>query len=306
VGEKLLNKEGYLVINGVSHWYKIEGSQHKTTPIVIMHGGPGGNQYALERTIGPTLAEQFTVIYYEQRGSGRSSRPKNSEDYSIAILVEDLEVLRRELQIEKMYLLGTSFGSWIAMEYAISHANRVEKLILQGPVDGNWQRLSINQIWGLYHSAGENIREKIFRIISGNETIEEKKEKVWSLVDEETIARFSIHNHKLIPSALHIMRESRKYGFNENFHNAITKTEMTFPALIDKIEGIVAPTMVIVGLYDRNTGVEMSRDISERIPNSTLKILYNSAHYPECEELENYSAEIINFINNYPTVSHPE
>lgn len=294
--ETLSNKEGYLLINGVSHWYKIEGCQYNTIPIVIIHGGPGGNQYTLERTIGPKLAQQFTVIYYEQRGSGRSSKPEDPEDYSIAVLIEDLEGLRRELQIEKMYLLGTSFGSWIAMEYALSYADRVEKLILQGPVDGNWQRLSINQIWGLYHSASEDIREKIFEIISGNETIEEKKEKVWNLVDEETIARFSIHNHSLIPDAINIMRESSKYGFNENFHNVITKPAKIYPALIEKIKAILTPTMIIVGLYDRNTGIEMSRDIAERIPNSALKILYNSAHYPECEELENYSREIINYI----------
>jgi proline iminopeptidase len=293
----LSNKEGYIICNGVNHWYKIEGGQHNTVPIVIIHGGPGGNQYTLERTLGPKLALQFTVIYYEQRGCGRSNRPENPEYYSIELLKEDLEDLRKHLQIEKMYLLGTSFGTWIAMEYALSYADRVEKLILQGPVDGNWQRLSINQIWGLYHSSSGNIKEITFKIISGNETIEEKKEKVWSIVDEETIARFSIHNHNLIPDAIKIMRESRKYGFNENFHNAITKAPQSYPSLIDKIKDLTTPTKIIVGLYDRNTGVEMSRDIAERIPNSTLKILYNSAHYPECEELENYSKEIVDFIS---------
>jgi proline iminopeptidase len=297
VGKTLSNKEGYLLINGISHWYKIEGCQHNTIPVVIIHGGPGGNQYTLESSIGPKLAQQFTVLYYEQRGSGRSERPKNPEDYSIAALVEDLEDLRRKLRIEKMYLLGTSFGSWIAMEYALSYADRVEKLMLQGPVDGNWQRISINQIWGLYHAARENLREMIFEIITGNETIEKKKEKVWNIVDEETIAKFSVHDHSLIPEALNIMRESRKYGFNEDFHNSITKTTMIYPPLMNKVKDILTPTLIIVGLYDRNTGIEMSRDISERISNSTLKILYNSAHYPECEELENYSNEIINFIN---------
>jgi proline iminopeptidase len=296
VGTVLHNKEGYLLSNGIKHWYKIEGCEHDTIPILITHGGPGGNQYILERTLGPKLAEQFTVIYYEQRGSGRSDKPKNPEDYSIVLLVEDLEGLRRELEIEKMYLLGTSFGSWIAMEYALTYGHRVEKLILQGPVDGNWQRLSINQIWGLYHSASEKIRKEISKVIAGNEPIEEKKEKVWSMVDEETIAKLSIHNHSLIPEALKIVGESSKYGFNEDFHNAITKATITYPTLMDKVKSISTPTKIIVGLYDRNTGIEMSRDIVERIPNSTMAILYNSAHYPESEELENYAKEIIDFI----------
>jgi len=297
VGNALSNKEEYVLSNGINHWYKIEGCGHDTIPILIIHGGPGGNQYILERTLGPRLAEQFTVIYYEQRGSGRSNSPKNPADYSIPILVEDLEGLRKELQIEKMYLLGTSFGSWIAMEYALIYGSRVEKLILQGPVDGNWQRLSINQIWGLYHSASEKLRKEISKVIAGNASIEEKKEKVWSIVDEETIAKLSIHNHSLIPEALKIMGESRKYGFNEDFHNAITKATIAYPTLMDKVKNLNTPTKIIVGLYDRNTGVEMSRDIAEGIPNSTMTILYNSAHYPESEELENYAKEIIYFIN---------
>lgn len=63
----LCNKEGNLLINGINHWYKIEGSEHGTIPIFIIHGGPGGNQYVLERTIGPKLAEKFTVIYYNNK-----------------------------------------------------------------------------------------------------------------------------------------------------------------------------------------------------------------------------------------------
>lgn len=293
----LANKEGYILSNGVNHWYKIEGCEHRTTPIFIIHGGPSGNQYILERTLGPKLAQQFTVVYYEQRGSGRSDKPMNPKDYSIEILVEDLEGLRKELNIEKMYLLGTSFGSWIAMEYSLTYRHRVEKLILQGPVDGNWQRLSINQIWGLYNSGSEKICREILRVMGEDSTIEKKKEQIWSIVDDETIAKLSLYNHSLIPEAMSIMKESSKYGFNEDFHNSITKAPIIYPTLLDKIKDISIPTKIIVGLYDRNTGVEISRDIAERIPNSTLTILNNSAHYPESEELENYSKEIIDFIS---------
>lgn len=296
MGVRLANKEDYISVNGINHWYKIQGAENATIPIVIIHGGPGGNQYISERTIGPKLSHEFTVIYYEQRGSGRSEKPKNHEDYSISALVSDLEELRRKLQIKKMYLLGVSFGSWIAMEYALAYTDRVEKLILQGPVDGNWKRLSINQLWGLKHVASEAMKKQITKILGENETIENKKDKIWSLVDEETIARLSVHNNSLIPEAISIIRESSKYGFNEDFHNAITKTQLEYPSLMDKIKNIHIPTKVIVGFYDRNSGVEISRDIVETIKGSILAILYNSAHYPECEELENYLKEIIDFI----------
>ena len=77
------NGERFYTVNGIRHWVKVKGSEHKTTPIVVVHGGPGGNNYNFEQSPGPKLEKFATVIYYEQRGSGRSDAPADPKDYRL-------------------------------------------------------------------------------------------------------------------------------------------------------------------------------------------------------------------------------
>ncbi len=104
-----------------------------TAPLVIIHGGPGGHVYNFERTIGPQLEAFTTVIYYEQRGCGRSDQPLDPYTYSIEMLVSDLDELRQALGLDRINLLGFSFGGELALEYALAHPEHVERLIVQSP-----------------------------------------------------------------------------------------------------------------------------------------------------------------------------
>ena len=51
------NGEYNIEINGINHWIKVEGKENNTIPLLIIHGGPGGNLYTFERTVGPQLEE---------------------------------------------------------------------------------------------------------------------------------------------------------------------------------------------------------------------------------------------------------
>ncbi|QFF99180.1 alpha/beta fold hydrolase [Psychrobacillus glaciei] len=88
---KTENGEYHVVINEIQHWIKIEGKENNTIPLIIIHGGPGGNLYTFERTVGPYLAKERTVVYYEQRGCGRSEKPNSDNAYSIHELIDDFK-----------------------------------------------------------------------------------------------------------------------------------------------------------------------------------------------------------------------
>ncbi|MEV4266416.1 alpha/beta fold hydrolase [Kribbella sp. NPDC049584] len=123
--------ESHVPLNGTRHWVRTVGDLHAATPLVVLHGGPGGFIYDFEQLTGPALEQLGPVVYYEQRGSGRSDRPSDGE-YSIPVLVDDLEQLRRHLGVGRMTLLGISFGGELAAEYTVAYPLHVEKLILQG------------------------------------------------------------------------------------------------------------------------------------------------------------------------------
>ncbi|MEU4184034.1 hypothetical protein AB0E57_13025, partial [Micrococcus luteus] len=67
--------ESFVVINGVRHWVRTVGDPRVGVPLVVVHGGPGGFVYDFERLTGPALERLGSVVYYEQRGCGRSDRP---------------------------------------------------------------------------------------------------------------------------------------------------------------------------------------------------------------------------------------
>jgi proline iminopeptidase len=99
-------------------------------PAVVLHGGPGG-------AINPTMRRFFDpsrwrMALFDQRGCGRSRPAASLEDNTTWDLVEDIERLRVRLGVERWCVFGGSWGSTLALAYAIRHPERVSSLILRG------------------------------------------------------------------------------------------------------------------------------------------------------------------------------
>lgn len=121
-------------LNGARIWYRVAGNwDGRSAPLVYLAGGPGGNSYSFEKVGGPQLERQNLVIYYDQRGTGRSERPA-SGDYAIATLVDDIEALRRHLRVPKIAILAHSFGAVLGLEYAAKYPEHLAAAVLAGPL----------------------------------------------------------------------------------------------------------------------------------------------------------------------------
>jgi proline iminopeptidase len=97
--------------------------------IVVLHGGPDfDHSYLLPEL--DRLAENFRLVYYDQRGRGRSADGVRPEDVTLTSEMGDLDAVRRHLKLEAMAVLGHSWGGVLAMEYASRHPERVTHLIL--------------------------------------------------------------------------------------------------------------------------------------------------------------------------------
>lgn len=122
-----------LAVGTVRLWYRIAGKPGGT-PVIFLHGGPGEGSQTFARYAGPALEARLRMVYLDQRGSGRSDRPKAADDYSIAQLVDDIEALRRHLGAPRIDLIGHSFGTILGLEYAARYPDRVAHLVLAGAV----------------------------------------------------------------------------------------------------------------------------------------------------------------------------
>jgi proline iminopeptidase len=292
---KLENGEHYALIKGIKHWYKVAGSQHGSVPIVIIHGGPGGNNYVFERTIGPYLENFTTVIYYEQRGCGRSDAPIDIEAYSIPLLLSDLEDLCNELGVKKIIPLGYSFGGELALEFAIAFPNRVEKIIAQAPsIFSEHKRILFTQIHGFEKIADEDNKEKIREIINSTSDVEEKCSRIWDFVDTKTVDRFLFHNAKYAQLNRNLWHESELYNTGLMMKALLKEKNQT--SLMDNLSAIKVPVLIITGLYDKNVGVDLNRDIASKISQCNFMIFDKSAHFPDIEETEKYSNVVKEFV----------
>jgi proline iminopeptidase len=98
-------------------------------PIVVVHGGPDFDHcYFLPEL--DRLADSFRLVYYDQRGRGRSAEGVRPEDVTLRSEVEDLDRVRSHFGLASVAVLGHSWGGVVAMEYAIRHPERVAQLLL--------------------------------------------------------------------------------------------------------------------------------------------------------------------------------
>jgi L-proline amide hydrolase len=122
-------REGYVEHGGGRTWYCVVGeSADGRDPLLCLHGGPGSthNYFApLAR-----LAEDGrAVVFYDQLGCGRSDRPEAIE-WGVDVFLAELAALRDELGLERVHLLGTSWGGMLALEHALSGYGGLTSLVL--------------------------------------------------------------------------------------------------------------------------------------------------------------------------------
>lgn len=125
--------------DGVSLYVRVAGDPGSGEVLIALHGGPGMNSaymLNLEQLAGQGLA----VVNYDQRGSGHStSPPAEVSNYTLAEYVKDIEAVREALGVEKVHLLGHSWGGILALQYAILYPQRVQSLILVNSGPPTWE-----------------------------------------------------------------------------------------------------------------------------------------------------------------------
>ncbi|WP_036436122.1 prolyl aminopeptidase [Mycoplasmopsis felifaucium] len=122
---------GYLKTRDGLHeiYYEVCGNTNGE-PILYVHGGPGGGtSKPCRRYFDPSF---YKIVLFDQRGCGNSKPSMSLENNETMFLVEDMEMIRKHLNIEKWSLFGGSWGSSLSLIYAINHPEKVNNLILRG------------------------------------------------------------------------------------------------------------------------------------------------------------------------------
>lgn len=114
-------------------WYRMLGEGRPGTPLLALHGGPGGTSCRFE-ALAPLAADR-PVILYDQLGSGRSERPTDTTLWQLPRFVEEVDAVRRGLGLTRIHLLGSSWGGALAAEYMLAaRPEGVASVIFSSPL----------------------------------------------------------------------------------------------------------------------------------------------------------------------------
>jgi pimeloyl-ACP methyl ester carboxylesterase len=132
----------YLPIGGVDQWVMIRGEHVANPPLVMLHGGPGLSDTPFFRRYNAALERHFTVVYWDQRGAGKSAgseipRESMNVDRFVADLEQLVDHVRARLGAARVALFGHSWGSVLGCLYAADHPDRVSAYVGSGQI-GDW------------------------------------------------------------------------------------------------------------------------------------------------------------------------
>ena len=281
---------GRAAVPGGTIWWKKVGSGRKT-PLLTLHGGPGaGHNYLLPLA---ALADQRPVIFYDQLGCGKADSPPDEKIYTIQRSVDELDAVRRALQLHRIDLFGHSWGSMLAIEYLCQGRGKgVEKLILGGALASVPQANAgqMRLIAAMPNGGGA----KLHALEAAHK---EATPEYQALVDEF----YKLHVIRKDPpppdaaASLDIVAKSIAYRVMNG------PNEFTIVGVIrdwdrrKDLHRIRVPTLIVTGTYDEVT-LDCHKTIQRGIKGSRLVILPGCSHLAMDEKPELYVATLRNFL----------
>jgi len=277
-------------------------------PMVVINGGPGGAHNKFHPFF--ARAEQFSeIIYYDQRGCGKSDY-NPGKGYSVEQAVNDLESLRKQLNIDKWIVLGHSYGGFLAQYYTTLFPENVKGLVLVCAGTGlhsNELRYSREQ---KYISNAERARFRILRdsILLGESNRDISLEKLQLLV---------YNNHKdgdwkrqsyYKPDSLSLAR-SIKYAFLFDAENKFIETMNASKKTINLkgcFDNNPIPTLIIESLNDLTWNRDKAYILHENHPNAKMLVFSKSAHSPFMEEPDLFFSHLNCFVDTISEIKESE
>lgn len=145
-GQTRSAREGYVTTSDSARlFYRVIGRGPDT--LIAIHGGPGVDLESIAGDFAP-LGDRHVVIFYDQRGAGKSELPKDTTRLAVARQIADLDDVRRHFRLQRVALVAHSYGPLLAASYALAHPAAVSKMVFFGPVPPRrgtfWQRFGAN------------------------------------------------------------------------------------------------------------------------------------------------------------------
>lgn len=281
--------EGYVDVDGGRVWYRIVGSG-EATPLLCLHGGPGFCHDNLEPLA--DLADERPVVLYDQLGCGNSERPTDPSLWIIERFVVELRQVVAALRLERVHILGHSWGSMLLLDYALTRPAELQSLILASPCISIPRWLDDGR--RLREQLPAEIREALDRHEAAGTVTAPEYGAAMREFDKRHICRLDPWplplQRSLIKSGGPVYRvmwgasESNMAGGNLRYYDRTSR-----------LSEITLPVLWTCGRYDEAQPDTVAY-YQSLLPGSELAVFEESAHVPHLEEPARYVATIRDFL----------
>ena len=281
--------EGKLNAPGGRIWYNIQG-ESGATPLVVIHGGPGGSSCALKPL--NALASNRQVIFYDQLGAGKSDQPTDVSLWQINRFVDELKVLLQSLHLTKVHLLAHSWGAAIAGQYLIDNGTEgIASVIYVGPYLSSKDWIEGTNI------LRKQLPPKIQSVLAKHEKAGTTSSDEYQQASEEFYKKFLFHhpfkdNGDCADSAWNQSIYEHMWGDSEFM---VTGNLKDFDAATH-LEKIQIPTLFLVGEFDE-ARAETVKKYQQHMTNAQVTVLKNAAHMSMIDEPKAFIATVNDFLN---------
>lgn len=291
-----------VVLNGVRFWYRVAGNTAPGAPTVVyLHGGPGYNSYSFSVLIGPRLERSLRMVYFDQRGSGRSERPWSGH-YQLDTLAADVEALRRTLGLSKIALIGHSFGGTLALEYAARYPQHVSRMVLVSAYSDHAVTCR-EQRAGATAAYPDAFARMAADTVDSAGRHRSDCEMEFHALSQEQFDR--LNNARQFVDSTYRLRQDSIDAVSGLSNTGEMGHALANAGLYDRYEfkaydRLSMPVLIVAGRHDGAVGLTSQEALARAIPQSRLLIYEHSAHFPYVEEPERFAHDVTTFITASP------
>lgn len=259
-------------------------------PIIVIHGGPGlTHEYLLPEFT--ELAKNHQLIFYDQRGCGRSADPFDQKLISMEQYIEDIDVIRKEFGFERISILGHSWGGFVALHYTLAHPENIEKLILSNCIPVSSEEDLLYECECMKRLAP--FQEELDQLIASQGFMDRELNSIEMYF--HILGQICCYDSEMA-GRLNFKLSSDDFLYYQKVKTIFHDNLFAFPySLHQELNKIDIPTLIIHGDYDP-IPLSTAEKIHQSIPHSEFILMKQCGHFPHLEDPESYMNHINRFL----------
>lgn len=289
--ERATVRDGFIQVPGGPVWFRVTGDG-TGVPLLLLHGGPGGTSCKFADL--DAMASDRPLIRYDQLGSGRSGRPDDPQLWTLQRFVDELDVVRNELGLERLHLLGHSWGGALAAQYVLSKGNEgIVSLTLSSPLLSTSAWIEDANI--LRRALPDEVQQTLAHHEQAGTTDSDEYERAAEVI----YSRHVWAGEQPPPSAACSGAPGNSFVYEYMWGPTefyATGNLLDFD-VSDRLDELDLPVLLVVGEFDE-ARPERMREFQRQIPDAQLVVIDGAAHGTIALKPDRYMEVVGNFLRN--------